>query len=118
MKEVGWLVGCTSKKHEAYWQSICGQRQAKGFLKRPSAKRAGELLNLSRDQLKIMMGLLTGHCHLKGDVLTLGLVDSPGCELKVRAAGYLSKELHIGWEIVEVQGSLYCLSSCIVLCTI
>jgi hypothetical protein len=28
----------TNKKHE-YWQSICGKRQAKGFLKRPTAKR-------------------------------------------------------------------------------
>jgi hypothetical protein len=35
---------CMSRKHEEYWQSIRGQRQAKGFLKRPCAKRAGELL--------------------------------------------------------------------------
>jgi hypothetical protein len=27
-----------SRKHEEYWQSIHGQRQAKCFLKRPSAK--------------------------------------------------------------------------------
>jgi len=29
------------------------------------------------------MGLLMGHCHLKGYLLTMGLIDSPGCELKV-----------------------------------
>jgi hypothetical protein len=35
------------KKHEDYWQSIHGQRQAKGFLKTPSAK-GGVLFNLNR----------------------------------------------------------------------
>jgi hypothetical protein len=51
----------TSRKHEEHWQSIRGQRHAKGFLKMPSARKAGELLNLSRNQLRIMTGLLTGH---------------------------------------------------------
>ena len=36
------IRGWTNRKHIEYWQSIYGQRQAKGFLKRPSAKRAGE----------------------------------------------------------------------------
>jgi hypothetical protein len=27
-----------------------------------------------------MTGLITGHCHLKGRLLKLGLVDSPGCD--------------------------------------
>jgi hypothetical protein len=44
----GAIRGWTSTKQEEYWQSICGQWHAKGFLKRPSAERAGELLNLSR----------------------------------------------------------------------
>jgi hypothetical protein len=34
-------------KYEQFWQSI----HVKGFLKRPSAQTAGELLNLSRNQL-------------------------------------------------------------------
>jgi len=55
----GVIVGWTSRKHEL-WQSIHGQMQARGFLKRPSDKRAGELLNLSRNQLRIMTRLLTG----------------------------------------------------------
>jgi hypothetical protein len=45
------IRGWTNRKHEEYWQSIHGQKQTKGFLKRPSAKKAGELLNLSRNQL-------------------------------------------------------------------
>jgi hypothetical protein len=61
----GVIRDWTSRKHEEHWQSIHGQRQAKGFLKKPSAKNAGELLNVSRNQLRIMTGLLTEHYHLK-----------------------------------------------------
>jgi hypothetical protein len=45
------IRGWTSRILE-YWQSIQEQRQGNGFLKRPSAKRAGELLNLSRKPTK------------------------------------------------------------------
>jgi hypothetical protein len=75
----GVIRDWTSRKHEEHWQSIRGQKQAKGFLKKPSARKADELLNLSRNQLKIMTGLLTGHCHLKGHLFKLGLVNSPEC---------------------------------------
>jgi hypothetical protein len=43
-------------------------------------KKAGELLDLSRKQLKIMTGLLTGHCNLKGHLSKLGHVNSPECD--------------------------------------
>jgi hypothetical protein len=33
-----------------------------------------------RDQLKWVVGLFTGHCHLKGHVSKLGLTDDPICE--------------------------------------
>jgi hypothetical protein len=56
--------------------------QAKDF-KKPSAKKkkkATELLNLSRSQLRIMKELLTGNCYLKGHPLKLGLVHRPKCD--------------------------------------
>jgi len=65
------IMDWTSKKLE-HWQSICGQRQDKNFLKNPSVERAGELLSLSRNQLRIMTGLLTGHCHLRRYLFKLG----------------------------------------------
>jgi hypothetical protein len=74
------IRGWTNRKHTEYWQSIYGQRQARDFLKRPSARRAGELLSLNRNQLRILTGLFTGHCHLKGHLFKLGLVDSPECD--------------------------------------
>lgn len=58
--------GWKSKKHNVYWQAICRQMQVNDFLKGPSPKQARELLNLSRNQLRIMTGLLIKHCHLQG----------------------------------------------------
>jgi len=52
----GVITDWTSKKLEEQWQSICGQRQTKGIPKNPSLERAGELLDLSRNQLRIMTG--------------------------------------------------------------
>jgi hypothetical protein len=42
-----------------YWQSIPGQKHAKGFLVEPSAKRTAKLLKLSRVQARQVTGLLT-----------------------------------------------------------
>jgi hypothetical protein len=44
----GWM----KKKHKDYSQSIHGQKQAMGFLKRPATKTAGELLDWKRNQLQ------------------------------------------------------------------
>jgi hypothetical protein len=46
----GVIRSCMNRKHEEYWHSSYGQKTAKGFLKRLSAKKAGELLNLSINQ--------------------------------------------------------------------
>jgi hypothetical protein len=50
------------------------------LFKIPSAKIAEELLNLSRKQLRILTGQLTGHCHLKGHLIKVGLANSPMCD--------------------------------------
>jgi hypothetical protein len=69
-----------SRKHQEYWESLRGLRQAKGLIQGPSAKRTKDLLRLNRDQLKWVVELLTGHCHLKGQLFKLGLTADPICE--------------------------------------
>jgi hypothetical protein len=54
--------------------------KAKGFISGPSARRTKDLLKLNRDQLRWVVGLLTGHCHLKGHLFKLGLTDDPTSE--------------------------------------
>jgi hypothetical protein len=49
-------------------------------------KKADELLNLSRNQLRTMTGLLRGHFHLKGHLFKLKLVKSPKCDRCLQAS--------------------------------
>jgi hypothetical protein len=69
-----------SRKHQEYWESLTGLRQAKRHIQGPSAKRTKDLLRLNRDQLRWVVGLLTRHCHLKGHLFKLGLTADPICE--------------------------------------
>jgi hypothetical protein len=62
------------------WESAIGLRQAKGLILGPSAKRTNDLLKLNRLQLRLEVGLFTGHCGLKGHLFKLGLADDPTCE--------------------------------------
>jgi len=41
-----------SRKHEEYLQSVCGSRQAKGFLKRPSAEKRWGIAHLEQKPAK------------------------------------------------------------------
>jgi hypothetical protein len=70
----------TSRKQKEYWESLTGLRQAKGLIQGPSASRTKDLLRLNRDQLRWVVGLLTGHFHLKGHPFKLGLINDPICE--------------------------------------
>jgi hypothetical protein len=63
-----------------YWESTTGLKQAKGFITGPSARRTMDLLKLNRDQLRWVVGLFTGHWHLKGHLFKLGLTDDPKCD--------------------------------------
>jgi hypothetical protein len=38
------------------------------------------MLKLNRNQLRWVVGLLTGHCHLNGHLFKLGLSNSPNCD--------------------------------------
>jgi hypothetical protein len=71
-----WL----NRKHIKHWESIIELRQVKELISGPSAKRTRDLLRLNRDQLRRTVGLLTGHCHLKGHLFKMGLMNDPICE--------------------------------------
>jgi hypothetical protein len=74
------IRGWTNRNHWKYWESITGLKQAKGLIPGPSARRMNDLLKLNRQQLRWVVGLLAGHCHLKGHPFKLGLRDDPICE--------------------------------------
>jgi hypothetical protein len=63
-----------NRNHKKHWESITGLKLG------PSAKRTKDLLKLNTDQLRWVVELFTGHCHLKGHLFKLGLTDDPTCE--------------------------------------
>jgi hypothetical protein len=67
-------------KKKKHWESVTGLTQAKGLILGPSARRTKDLLKLNGDQLRWVVGLLTGHCHLQGHLFKLGLTDDPICK--------------------------------------
>jgi len=77
---MGLIKDRTNRKHEEHWQSVCGQRQAKDFLKKTLCKRRWGITQLSRNQLRILTVLLTGHLLFKGHLSKMGLVNSPECD--------------------------------------
>jgi hypothetical protein len=77
---LGYFVCYNVLPLKEYWESTIGLREAKGFIQGPSARRTKDLLKLNRDQLRWLVGLLTGRCHLKGHLFKLGLTDDPICE--------------------------------------
>jgi hypothetical protein len=55
---------CTNRNHKKCWETITGLTQAKGLIQGPSSRRTKDLLKLNRDQVRWVVVLLTGHCHL------------------------------------------------------
>jgi hypothetical protein len=70
----------TNRNHKEHWESTIGLRETKGLIQGLSARRTKDLLQLNRDQFRWVVALLTGHCHLKGHILKLGLINDPICE--------------------------------------
>jgi hypothetical protein len=64
----------TNKNHKKHSETIPGLKKAKGLILGPSAKRMKDLLKSNRDQLRWVVGLLTGH------LFKLGLTDDATCE--------------------------------------
>ncbi|KAJ8914920.1 hypothetical protein NQ315_016074 [Exocentrus adspersus] len=69
-------------QHKKYWNKITRHQHGKILIREPSAKLTRELLTLSRNKLRIITGLLTGHCALKAHLIRMGLYNGdPNCRL-------------------------------------
>lgn len=62
-----------------WWRNLPGQRQAKEFIKGRSAKFTEDLLSLNRKAIRIIVGLLTGHCRLNRHMSLMGLAEDAIC---------------------------------------
>lgn len=63
---------------ESNWNATDTCRQAKQFI-RPSAAKARILLNLKKRDLRVITGLMTGHCPSKYHLNKMGITQSAEC---------------------------------------
>jgi len=61
------------------WVNTQGLRQAKGLLGNYNLKRFKQLISMGKNRLRILTGLLTGHCRLRSHLYKLGIVSSGNC---------------------------------------
>jgi hypothetical protein len=65
----------TYYQHHSAWRDLPGQKHGKLFIGRPCKKRADDLLQLSRHQIKMVVAIFIGHAPLRGHQYIMGLVD-------------------------------------------
>lgn len=76
-KSVRGAVYAVVRKHqERDWLGLPGQRQSKELNRGCIRYRQRELLKLSRDGIRRVVGLLTGHCALRKHLLVMGIGNS------------------------------------------
>jgi hypothetical protein len=70
-----WLF----KSHCTSWslETVC--RQSRMWLKKPNPGLTRYLLGLPRSKLRILVGLITGHCPLNKHLHNMGLIVEPIC---------------------------------------
>ncbi|CAF4872602.1 unnamed protein product [Pieris macdunnoughi] len=74
-----WIRQRSEELQHQRWSSSVDCRQSKLVLPVTNTRMTKQLLNLTRNNLKIMIGTITGHCLLNKHLYVLGATDSPMC---------------------------------------
>jgi ribonuclease HI len=67
------------QNHQQYWINRVDCRQSKLFLQGPSKNQTNFLLSLKRQELRLLVSVVTGHCTLNNHMKTMRLANSPTC---------------------------------------
>ncbi|XP_066902703.1 uncharacterized protein [Halyomorpha halys] len=67
------------KKAGKEWRDCIGLRQAKILLTKPSTSKTKWVLGLSRNEIRLLIRVLTGHCRLKRHLKICGVVHDETC---------------------------------------
>ncbi|KAJ8975532.1 hypothetical protein NQ317_003873 [Molorchus minor] len=78
------------------WYVTPGMRQAKTHIEGPSLKLTKCLLGMNRRDIRMVTGLLTGHCHLNRHLQLIGIAEDPECR----------------WCLEDEETSSYVLTEC------
>lgn len=70
------------RQHQTHWQTLPKLRHSKLMVQQPSRKLTVEILQLNRNQIRLITGLITGHCSLRKHLHTMGILqEEPRCRL-------------------------------------
>jgi hypothetical protein len=70
----------TIKQHFCTWRDLTGHKHGKLYISGPCKKRAVDLLQLSRHQLKMVVAVLAGHAPVRKHLHAMGLfIGDPSC---------------------------------------
>jgi ribonuclease HI len=75
----------TNNKSLQYWCNTTGCTVAKKFLPNVSIKRTQGLLACERRELRVLTGLFSGHCLLRGHLCKMGVIQDPTCRFCMEA---------------------------------
>ena len=65
--------------HSRYWAEVPGCKQSKQWIRQPRWSVTKYLLNLSKNSLRVLVSLITGHCCLNSHLHKMRLTQSPIC---------------------------------------
>lgn len=69
----------TRKSLEEYWETTPGCRQARLFLPSPGGNRWAYMSKMNRKELRLLVGVLTGHSSLNRHLQLMGVTGDPTC---------------------------------------
>ena len=69
------------RKHIECWKSGKDCKHSKALMEGPQQGRATKLLSMSRQQLSVVVGMLTGHLGLNGHLSKIGKDINPLCRI-------------------------------------
>jgi ribonuclease HI len=70
-----WL----SQKHKSFWKNSDGMKTSKTLFPTIDDKKINDLTNLKRNDLRLLTGVLTGHCPLRKHLNNIGILSNPNC---------------------------------------
>lgn len=70
---------CLKQQIKATWRAVRGCEHTKLFIEEIGKSAANELINMTKNDLRIVTGFLTGHCKL--NTLLIGIRNDPDCDL-------------------------------------
>lgn len=74
-----WVRQNTQQNHNARWAETNTCRQSREAVPALKPRLTARLLKLKRQELKTVVGLLTGHCQLNKHMYNINATDSPLC---------------------------------------